>query len=517
MGMTIQRGKTLLVKRVLAFVLILALLFVPIFKEPVKVEAIVPAVPVIAGAAIVAAAMSALGIGFAAAVDTSDLNHMLQQTWDNLTDNVRKGIVLTELGGTTVAHFTSDALRNIFSSAQETIPQNPTLPSNWNNSGSFESISTAISFFEALGMTHASNMFLKQGGLDVWNLSGQGIPLAQFSNYRVISTYIVPDPTYDFAQNISIPVLTGGSFSAILTGSWGGSKVPFLDMSQGSINAAGNKISSAESSPWKYSSSGSSNFDSAVKFSIGSQWVIFLVDRIVDGVTNTYTCMFTLGDSDVIGAGLTDNLYGRLYVDASDDIDDVPAYGGQDVFNPVNDAFFADGASVMTQPVDRVIDRLLDRVGETGQIEDQPDVVTVPTNIPTDKVTDDTKTADQTGTIGRDISTPADKTADDAVNHDRDIVKPKPSTLPDLTIPQIITRKFPFSIPWDLYNGIKILAAPATPPKWEIPFDIKSIGFHQSILIDFSQFNVLAAVFRWGLSLLFLISLIILTSSIIKR
>jgi len=78
-------------------------------------------------------------------------------------------------------------------------------------------------------MTHASNMFLKQGGLDVWNLSGQGIPLAQFSNYRVISTYIVPDPTYDFAQNISIPVLTGGSFSAILTGSWGGSKVPFLD------------------------------------------------------------------------------------------------------------------------------------------------------------------------------------------------------------------------------------------------------------------------------------------------
>ncbi|CAB1247948.1 conserved membrane protein of unknown function [Ruminococcaceae bacterium BL-6] len=513
----ILKKKSLLVKRVLAFVLVLALLFIPMIKEPVKVEAIVPAVPVIAGAAIVAAAMSALGIGFAASMDTTDLSHMLQQTWDNLTDDVRNGIVLTELGGTTVAHFTSDALKNIFNSAKETIPQNPTLPANWNNSGSFGSISAAISFFEALGMAHASNMFVKQGELDTWNLLGQGIPLAQFSNYRVISTYTVPTPTYDFAQNVSIPVLTGGAFNAVLSGTWAGSKTAQIDMSVDAVDAAGKQVSSSNASPWKYTTSGSASFSNSAKFAIGSQWVIFLVDRIVDGVTHTYTCMFTLGDADVIGAGLTNDLYGRLYVDSPEDVDDVPAYGGQDVFNPVNDGFFADGVSSMTQPVQDVIDRLLDRVGEKGQVADQPDVVTIPADIIGDRVTDDTKTADQTGTIGRDISTPADKAADDAANDGRDIVTPKPSTLPDLTIPQIITRKFPFSIPWDLYNAVHILVAPPAAPKWDIGFHFDRLGIHETTTIDLSQFDTLATIIRWGIAFLFLISLIILTSHLIKR
>ena len=148
-------------------------------------------------------------------------------------------------------------------------------------------------------------------------------------------------------------------------------------------------------------------------------------------------------------------------------------------------------------------------------------MITVPGQIVGDKVTDQTKGADQAGTIGKDISTEADKAANDATNADRDTTKPstpgEDTDIPDLSIPQIITTKFPFSIPWDLYRSVNILVAPAQAPKWELPLHFDMLNVNTTLTIDLSQFDGIAALLRWGLSLLFLISLIILSSTIIRR
>lgn len=66
----------------------------------------------------------------------------------------------------------------------------------------------------------------------------------------------------------------------------------------------------------------------------------------------------------------------------------------------------------------------------------------------------------------------------------------------------LITR-FPFSIPWDIAKGIKLLAAPAKAPYFEVDFFAPiadRVGGWQGstkIVLDFSQFEILGQLSRW--------------------
>jgi hypothetical protein len=78
-----------------------------------------------------------------------------------------------------------------------------------------------------------------------------------------------------------------------------------------------------------------------------------------------------------------------------------------------------------------------------------------------------------------------------------------------------LTTKFPFSIPWDVKNAITSLQATPTPPSWTINFDSRYFKGGGNVVLDFSQFETLAAVSRWGILIMFNISLILLSKKLI--
>lgn len=68
---------------------------------------------------------------------------------------------------------------------------------------------------------------------------------------------------------------------------------------------------------------------------------------------------------------------------------------------------------------------------------------------------------------------------------------------------EALTRRFPFSIPWDIARGITLLAAPAKTPHFEVDFYAPisgRVGGWQgdtTLVLDFSEFEVLGRLSRW--------------------
>lgn len=74
-----------------------------------------------------------------------------------------------------------------------------------------------------------------------------------------------------------------------------------------------------------------------------------------------------------------------------------------------------------------------------------------------------------------------------------------------------LTSRFPFSIPWDIVRGIKMLIAPAQAPVFEFdPFAASGAfpdGFAAPIRVDFADFPYVAFVTRWISTIAFFIGL----------
>lgn len=76
----------------------------------------------------------------------------------------------------------------------------------------------------------------------------------------------------------------------------------------------------------------------------------------------------------------------------------------------------------------------------------------------------------------------------------------------DLGLPSLgeaLTRRFPFSIPWDIARGITLLAAPAKAPYFEVDF-YEVIGDRvggwkgsTKLVLDFSEYEILGRLSRW--------------------
>ena len=464
--------KRLLLKRVLALLMVLVVFCAPLIKPPMKVEAAV--IPVVAGAAIVAAAMSALGIGVAAGFDTQALAEGAQKVWDDLSDSVRQTIVLTQVAGHTVAHFTEQALRDIFSGLVNAFPQvaSGSIPisADFPNGYYFTNVGLTADFIYKLYPDYFSTV---DDAAKYWPTS------VSVSYSSMLFMGRIPSTTDRYKKLVLSSGITVSNFQ---TSSFKIDPVPIGTSSSLSFKNVVNLPTSS--------------FDFILAIGSGSdfsRWVLI----------SPYGSYYTIYDESPI--------------DASPYLPSVP-----DVFNPASDKFYADGASTMNNSVDDVINRLKEGVGETGQISDQPDVITVPGQIVGDSVTDQTKGADQAGTIGKDISTEADKAANDVTNADRDTTKPttpgEDTDIPDLSIPQIITTKFPFCLPWDLYRSIQQLSVPAAPPKFVVPFlKVDAWGIDTSITVDASKFEPVAVVCRWGFSILWIVGLIFLSRKLIWK
>ena len=189
---------------------------------------------------------------------------------------------------------------------------------------------------------------------------------------------------------------------------------------------------------------------------------------------------------------------------------------GPDVINQLRD-IFADGVSVLNNQLQDVIGRLDKLIGETdstGAVSGDGVRVKDGADNTTEKLRDATGTQEKV--IGQDATTDADKDKDKDTNKDKDTTAPKPASLPDLTLPQILTKKFPFCIPWDVYGAVAILLADPKAPYYQIVTNWPVIGKY-TFTIDFSQFDLLARIIRWMLSVLWLLGLIILTPRLIKH
>lgn len=91
--------------------------------------------------------------------------------------------------------------------------------------------------------------------------------------------------------------------------------------------------------------------------------------------------------------------------------------------------------------------------------------------------------------------------AAEPVEPDPPVVPAVPSGLDELG--EALTSRFPFSIPWDVYKGVSLLAAPPKAPYFEVDF-LAPIGHRvggwqgsTTIVLDFSEYEVIGQVCRW--------------------
>lgn len=81
---------------------------------------------------------------------------------------------------------------------------------------------------------------------------------------------------------------------------------------------------------------------------------------------------------------------------------------------------------------------------------------------------------------------------------------------------EMMTDKFPFSIPWDMAMLVGILQAEPQAPVFHLPLVIESYGINESIDIDMSQFEVLSVIMRSMLTLLYAYGILNMTTKVLN-
>lgn len=111
------------------------------------------------------------------------------------------------------------------------------------------------------------------------------------------------------------------------------------------------------------------------------------------------------------------------------------------------------------------------------------------------------------------------KVLDSDITLSTDTVADYPDGVPEIDSSGLFD-KFPFCIPYDIYNLFVGFSAEAAPPKFDIPFKIwknadGSYLIDETITIDFSQFSQLAYLCRWFIAIEFTFGLVLITRKVI--
>lgn len=130
-----------------------------------------------------------------------------------------------------------------------------------------------------------------------------------------------------------------------------------------------------------------------------------------------------------------------------------------------------------------------------------------------------TQTATQTAQQAVEKNTVDTKTDTEEKEEEKPIFVP-PSTTPVDIDGSEVTRDwrlvFPFCIPFDIIDLFTTLIAEPVAPRFEFPMQFPDYGIDYTFVIDFNDFEVLAKVFRTCETVLFILSLCILTGKVIK-
>lgn len=79
----------------------------------------------------------------------------------------------------------------------------------------------------------------------------------------------------------------------------------------------------------------------------------------------------------------------------------------------------------------------------------------------------------------------------------------------------MLTDKFPFSIPWDMAALVTLLSAEPQAPVFKLPIVIESYGIEEYIEIDMSQFEALSTITRGMLSIIYAYGILSMTTKVI--
>lgn len=124
------------------------------------------------------------------------------------------------------------------------------------------------------------------------------------------------------------------------------------------------------------------------------------------------------------------------------------------------------------------------------------------------------KTLTDTGDIATDKTDTKDDTKDDT--KEEPDTKPNKPSIPSLSLPEILFKeKFPFCLPWDVYNVFANLVAEPEAPVFSIPFKFERLGIDYEFTIDLSEFEDIAKISRFFSSIAFVIFLILASRKLI--
>lgn len=94
-------------------------------------------------------------------------------------------------------------------------------------------------------------------------------------------------------------------------------------------------------------------------------------------------------------------------------------------------------------------------------------------------------------------------TANPPISIDKEIDK----ALEDMKMPPTLIEKFPFSIPFDIFRAMQGLVAPPVAPAFVIPLKAPAYGIDYEFRMDWSKFDIVISIVRWGTFLVFLLYL----------
>lgn len=170
---------------------------------------------------------------------------------------------------------------------------------------------------------------------------------------------------------------------------------------------------------------------------------------------------------------------------------------GQDVFGVGVDAAHLPGIDSFPSTSDDLTD-----------VSTYPD--TIPISVPQDLTDTITKTAEDVRTVDKDKTDTKDDTKEDPDT------KPNKPSIPALSLPEILFKeKFPFCLPWDLYNLFAGLQTEEEAPRFVVPFKFERLGIDEEIVIDFSDYEEQIKIIRFFTGAMFVLALIMISRKLV--
>ena len=170
---------------------------------------------------------------------------------------------------------------------------------------------------------------------------------------------------------------------------------------------------------------------------------------------------------------------------------------GEDVFGVGVDAAHIPGIDSFPSTADDLTD-----------VSTYPDSIGI--SVPQDLTDTISKTAEDVRTVDKDKTDTKDDTKDDTNT------KPNKPSIPGLSLPEILFKeKFPFCLPWDLYNLFAGLQTEEEAPRFVVPFEFARLGIDEEIVIDFSDYEEQIKIIRFFIGAAFVLALVMISRKLI--